>query len=110
MFYGQLYPKVMISYDREAFYDRADKSFRITFDENILWRQEEVSLGKEIYGQRILKPGLALMEIKTGNALPLWLVKILSDEKIYRTTFSKYGSAYIQMIGKHEEGGCRHVG
>lgn len=29
-----------------------------------------------------------------GGAMPLWLSEILSEEKIFRTSFSKYGRAY----------------
>ena len=45
-FYKHLAPKVYISYDREAFYDREDDSFRVTFDENIMWRDRDLLLTK----------------------------------------------------------------
>ena len=34
------------------------------------------------------------MEIKTAFAMPLWLAKLLDENKIYPTSFSKYGTAY----------------
>ena len=40
------------------------------------------------------------MEIKVANAIPLWMVNILTREKIYRTPFSKYGCAYASMLNK----------
>ena len=36
------------------------------------------------------------MEVKTADAIPLWLVQLLSREKIYKTSFSKYGTAWLQ--------------
>lgn len=42
----------------------------------------------------LLDPDLYLMEIKVPSAYPLWLVEILSDLKIYPSSFSKYGSVY----------------
>ena len=36
--YGKLQPAVFLSYDREAFYCKGDRDVRLTFDENILWR------------------------------------------------------------------------
>lgn len=78
-------------------------SLRITFDENILWRETDLSLEKGIYGAAILEPGQVLMEIKTSGGLPLWIVEILSREKIWRTTFSKYGNAYQKIMREKGE-------
>ncbi len=96
--YRDLQPAVYLSYEREAFYGKEDRELRITFDENILWRNENISLCSEVYGEPILKPGYVLMEIKIAEAMPLWLVKLLSDNHIYKTSFSKYGCAYQEML------------
>lgn len=93
-FYRDLAPKVYISYDREAFYAKDDDTFRVTFDENIQWRDYDLSLTPKPYGEAILQPGQSLMEIKVSSAMPLWMVKALSDNHIYKTSFSKYGRAY----------------
>lgn len=108
-FYGKLQPKVFLSYEREAYTAKKQPSdfllgdLRITFDENILWRESDLSLDKGVYGEAILQPGQTLMEIKTSGSIPLWMVRVLSREKIARTTFSKYGNAY-QMIIMREKG------
>ena len=35
--------------------------------------------------------------------MPIWLAKFLSSEKIYKASFSKYGTAYkIGLLGKKE--------
>jgi hypothetical protein len=96
--YRQLAPKVLLSYEREAFYAKDNPDFRITFDENILWRDHEVNLTSGIYGTPILQEGQSLMEIKTADSIPLWLVQVLSKNKIYKTSFSKYGTAYRMMM------------
>ena len=76
-----------------------DKSdLRITFDENIRFREEEISLEKDIWGTSLLEEDKVLMEIKTGRAIPLWLCAFLSKEKMYKRSFSKYGTAYTQYI------------
>ena len=41
------------------------------------------------------------MEIKCSGGIPLWMVDILSREKIYKTSFSKYGTAYRDIILPH---------
>ena len=97
-FYKGLQPAVFLSCEREAFYGKEDHELRITFDENILWRDEDLSLQSEIYGKPILEPGCTLMEIKVAAAMPKWLVDVLSAEKIYQTSVSKYGAAYTQKM------------
>lgn len=97
-FYGTLAPRVFLSYEREAFYTRDSGEFRVTFDENILFREEDLSLGCGVYGEALLKPEYTLMEIKTPGAIPLWMVKALTEGKIHKTSFSKYGSAYQTMF------------
>lgn len=92
--YDNLQPKVFLSYEREAFYSKTDHNFRMTFDENILWRTYDLSLCKGVYGIPIIDEDMSLMEVKTAGAIPLWLTKVFSENKIYRTSFSKYGTAY----------------
>ena len=92
--YGNLAPRVLLSYEREAYYAKDNHEFRVTFDENILWRSEDIDLENGVYGESILPEDRALMEVKTADAIPLWFVEILSDLKIYKTSFSKYGNAY----------------
>ena len=97
-FYGSLRPSMFLSYEREAFYERAGEDFRVTFDDNILCRSTDLSLRCEPSGHSVLPPNRVLMEIKCSGAIPLWMVKILSSEKIYKTSFSKYGRAYIDTV------------
>ena len=99
-FYRELAPKVYISYDREAFYDREDDSFRVTFDENIMWRDRDLSLTKAPYGHRILPPGASLMEVKTSGGIPLWMTSVMSANGIFKTSFSKYGRAFEALACK----------
>jgi hypothetical protein len=92
--YEGVRPAVLLSYDREAFYSKTDSDFRITFDQNILWRNTDLSVSSPIGGTNLLEPDQVLMEIKTKDAIPLWMVELLSHEYIYKTSFSKYGTAY----------------
>lgn len=103
--YKGLQPQMFISYRREAFYGIEDKSFRMTFDRSILWRTQDLTLQHGIYGTPILPEGKILMEVKTAAAIPLWLVKVLSENKIYKTSFSKYGTAYIMLQSDTSQGG-----
>lgn len=103
-YYAPLRPAVYLCYDREAFYDRTDPNLRITFDENIRFRQDAMSLTAVPGGHSLLDADMCLMEVKTAQAIPLWLAKLFSAEKIYQTTFSKYGRAYAWLLSEtHEE-------
>ncbi len=96
--YEGLAPAMMLSYEREAFYDKEDKDFRMTFDDTILWRADHLSLCDGVFGTPILDENHVLMEVKAANAIPMWLVKTLSENHIYKTSFSKYGTAYRTMV------------
>lgn len=97
-FYAPLLPAVHLSYERSAWFSREDRDLRITFDKNIRFRQEDVSLTLPAGGRRILPEGESLMEIKAAAALPLWLVSELDVLGIYQSTFSKYGEAYKSIL------------
>ncbi len=97
-YYGALKPAVFLSYEREAFYEISGGDFRVTFDENILFRDYDFSLGSEIYGSPLLAEGQFLMEVKTSGGLPLWMCNILTELGVYKTSFSKYGAAYRKMM------------
>lgn len=97
-YYRTLHPAVFLSYEREAYYSIDESDFRVTFDDNILCRQEDLSLESQVYGTPILPEGKVLMEIKCSGGIPLWMVQVLSKEHIYKTSFSKYGTAYQTMI------------
>ena len=96
--YKTLRPAVFLCYEREAYYSNDGSDFRITFDDNILCRQDDLSLTSEVYGTSILSQEKVLMEIKCNGGIPLWLTEFLSAEKIYKTSFSKYGTAYQTLI------------
>ncbi len=106
--YPRLAPRMLLSYDRQAFYERENRDFRLTFDRNILWRRENLNLHSPVCGQPLLSDEQVLMEIKTSAAIPLWLTEVLSRQKIYRTSFSKYGRAYEQLMRENRPKGQQY--
>lgn len=97
-YYGKLIPTVFLSYERDAYYAKNGMDFRITFDENILFRSRDFCLGSDVYGTRLLENGLTLMELKTSGGIPLWMSSILTENRVFKTSFSKYGTAYRMML------------
>ncbi|MGI5960010.1 MAG: polyphosphate polymerase domain-containing protein [Massiliimalia sp.] len=102
-YYQTLRPAVFLSYDREAYRTLDGGDLRITFDHNILYRKHNFSLGSAIYGIPLLENGLTLMEVKTAGGLPLWICHILNQLRRYKTSFSKYGSAYQHMMAEQSK-------
>lgn len=105
-YYQTLRPVAYLSYERRAYFSRDGGDFRITLDENILCRRQALSLCEESCGQLVLPRDKVLMEVKTPGSIPLWLTEFLSREKIYKTSFSKYGTAYQTMILPNFKGEC----
>ncbi len=101
-FYQTLQPAVFLAYDREAYYCRGGGDFRVTFDDSILVRQHDMSLEAPVWGTPILEDGMVLMEIKCSGGIPLWMTEFLTREHIYKTSFSKYGTAYQTLIYPNE--------
>ncbi len=100
-FYGPLRPAAYLSYEREAFYALDKSDFRVTFDEQIRSRKTDLSLCAPPGGFSLLDEDMTLMEIKCSGGIPLWMTKILSEQKLYKTSFSKYGAAYEKLICPH---------
>ena len=94
----ELKPALFLSYDREAFVSVFADDLRITFDTDIRARLSGLSLRHAPGGELLLPEGMVLMEIKTAGAIPLWLCRFLSEERLYKTSFSKYGTAYEKLI------------
>lgn len=103
-YYQTLHPAVYLSYEREAFYSSDGSDFRVTFDNNILSRTDHLSLDEEPGGVSLLENGQTIMEIKTSGAIPLWMTHCMTDLHVYKTSFSKYGTAYQKTIF-HNPGG-----
>lgn len=97
-FYKELKPRVYLSYEREAWYDPADSGFRMTLDRNIRYRTTDFDLGSSYDGEALLPPEMSLLEVKASGGIPMWLTEHLSSQKIHKQSFSKYGTAYMQML------------
>lgn len=94
----RLGPRVALFYERDAFYGAEEANLRLTFDENIRWRAENLSLTTSSAGRLLLAEGQVLLEVKTAASLPLWVTHQLTQLGLYPTSFSKYGTAYADGI------------
>jgi len=99
-FYDNLIPACLIIYDRVAYYE-PDGDLRLTIDYNPRYRVDDLNLSTSTDGISLLADGSAILEVKVQKAIPLWLSKILTDGKIYISSFSKYGEAYRREMIKN---------
>ncbi len=103
-YYKGIRPAMAISYDRIAMAGIEDPDLRITFDTNIRWRTDNLSLKEGNKGKEILLPGQHLMELKIAGAMSIELARILDELNIRKTSFSKYGRGYVDyMYGQANE-------
>lgn len=100
--YGKLVPAMAISYDRIAMEGITDPELRITFDTNIRWRTDRLSLKEGNVGKEILLPGQHLMELKIAGAMSVEIARILDELNIRKTSFSKYGKGYIDYMSGND--------
>lgn len=93
-----LKPRIAICYDRRAFYGSEDREFRMTLDGNIRYRRNDIDLRSGDGGTYLMTQPFRVMEVKSVGAIPMKLVRILSELKIYHGSFSKYGSIFSSEI------------
>lgn len=97
-FYPGIKPKVYISYEREAYYPVNGEDLRITLDSNIIARDYDLSLLCGVYGTPVTGRDLTILEVKVPGAVPMWLIRFLDNNGIRKTSISKYGSYYRNML------------
>lgn len=93
-------PKLYLAYDRIAFSGIEKKDLRITVDQRIRSRWENVKLDAGDEGELLLSDQEYLVEIKTIDAFPLWLTDILTELEMFPTSFSKYGQIYHKNLAE----------
>lgn len=101
--YYDLKPAIYIAYDRLSYCGVDDNSLRITIDSNLRSRNSDLNLELGDAGKCYFKDKNYIMEIKTLGSMPLWLVRSLSELKIYPTSFSKYGSIYQKELKERND-------
>ncbi|MBR6426574.1 MAG: polyphosphate polymerase domain-containing protein [Clostridia bacterium] len=96
-YYKSLVPACLIIYDRTAYFE-PDGDLRLTIDERPRYRVDDLTLKKSMDGISLLGDGWTILEIKVQQAVPLWLASVLSEGKITKGSFSKYGEAFRRQF------------
>ena len=91
-----LKPQILVMYDRESY--KGDNNLRITFDEQLSYRDTNLGLFRENHDKIYFKDRKnIIMEIKAHGSFPLWLVELMSRNRLYPQQFSKIGKIYEKI-------------
>ena len=86
-----LRPVVQISYDREAYFHRFNRTLRLTFDYHLRsMLQPELGNFFAERGTIISLPRHFIWEVKFYGGLPSWLLTIISTHQLQQQPLSKY--------------------
>ena len=94
-------PVAYVSYQRYAYFGKEDPDFRVTFDFDIITRRYDLYLESGRYGDPLLPPNLALLEVKFAGAVPYWFVQIMNEFGLTFHTFSKIGTDLKKTVLKN---------
>ena len=98
-------PRMYIYYDRYSLKEKKSiegchyNKIRITIDQNLVYRDETVSLFAGNHGAPLLDNDTVIMEIKAPGNKPQWLQDILDKYNLMEHKFSKYSCAYHKSQG-----------
>ena len=104
--YGhRLEPRMFIYYDRLSLKEKKSiqgypyQKIRVTIDQNLVFRDQAVSLFHGKKGEPLLEDDFVIMEIKAPGQEPQWLKDILEKYGLVKQKFSKYSCAYHKSQG-----------
>lgn len=85
-------PKVVISYQREAFFAEGEEGLRITFDYRLKCRSANLSMKGNLAeeGVYFCHPEEVIIELKFNDQLPLWLTTAVAHLELSAERVSKY--------------------
>ena len=95
----ELNKRMYVGYRRTAYSGIENVNLRVTFDRDIHYRTDRLDFASPGEGTRILCESIDVVEIKSFDSIPLWLSRILCEEKIWSSSFSKYGRSFIDYKG-----------
>lgn len=101
--YRGLYPSFTVSCRRLSLKERNSDALRITFDRDIRWTYDTDSYVPGLGSNILLDSHKRVMEVKAVGAMPLWLVQILDELKIYPQSFSKAGNTYKAWLSSRDD-------
>lgn len=89
--YDRLEPAAVVSYERLAFAAPGSARLRVTFDSALRIRTDRLDLRLGTGGTAVMPEDFCVLELKSGENLPLWLTRLISEHRLANRSYSKYG-------------------
>ena len=96
--YQNLQPKMLIVTNRLALYTNDGSDIRLTIDFDPMFDNKNLSLDNHGSHKRLIDKDQCILEIKSAGALPMWMIKEMSERNIRPQSFSKYGEAFKKSM------------
>ncbi|MFX1371977.1 MAG: VTC domain-containing protein [Promethearchaeota archaeon] len=87
-----LKPVCIVSYKRQAYQSRFEKTFRITLDTNVKVRNHNLNLKIGGGSKFIVPQRICIMEVKFNNFIPNWAIKIIQKNDCIQYKISKFAT------------------
>jgi SPX domain protein involved in polyphosphate accumulation len=87
-----LKPKCVVSYKRQPFLAKVEKTFRLTFDTNVMVRNYNLDLHYGGGSKLIVPRNICIMEIKFNNVIPNWAMRIIQKNDCIQYKISKFAT------------------
>ena len=87
-----LKPACIVTYKRQPFLSKLEKTFRLTFDTNVMVRNYNLDLYFGGGSKYVVPRGICIMEVKFNNYIPKWAIKILQNNNCLQYKISKFAS------------------
>ena len=87
-----LKPVCIVSYYRQPYISRVEKTFRLTFDTNLKVRRYNLDLRFGGGSKNIVPSNICIMEVKFNNIIPNWAIKIIQKNDCVQYKISKFAA------------------
>jgi len=87
-----LKPACIVAYKRQPFLSKIERTFRLTFDTNVLVRNYNLDLHFGGGSKFIVPRGICIMEVKFNNIVPNWAIKIIQKNNCVQYKISKFAN------------------
>lgn len=87
----RLEPRLLVVYEREAYFDRFNNAIRLTFDQNL--RSRPCERVDHLFSEEGLVPALPdhfIFEVKFYRGIPLWVKECVTHFRLKHQALSKY--------------------
>jgi hypothetical protein len=95
-------PKILVDYDRRAYFNKSGLLFRLTFDNNILSSPSKELFNKKFLNFKETRAGYTVLELKFERSIQPWFHRIIQNYNLTRMSISKFAIGMEKSGFGHE--------